>query len=176
MKILAVDAGVANIGYAVMENELQEDWRPLEIGLIRTEADPRKKRIRAADDDMQRVAAATRELSQVIGNFNIKRMCAELPPGGAKSAAALKFLCYAGAILAATAEHFNLFVEYYSPGEVRKCITGKWTASKEPQTEAMIKMYPQLMELFTTKQEREHPADALAVFETARKIGNITRI
>lgn len=179
MKVLAVDAGVANIGCAVMERIIDNPigeigWYPAELVLIETEANPRKQKIRAADVDMDRVMEATRQLSGIIRLHEIRRMCVEVP-SGAQSAAAMKYLSMAGSIAACTAAHFDLYVEWYSPQDVRRTLCGKSSASKEEAAAIAEAAYPQVVEKFPQKGRREHVNDAIALFLTALRTGNITK-
>ena len=178
MKIMAIDAGVANIGVVVMglEGDIgASDWAPIEMRLVETEADPRKKRVRQADSDMERVETAYSILSGMVTAHGIRRMVVEMPVAGGQSAPAVKNMAYASAICACLRVQHNLFAEYYSPGEVRKALLGRWTSSKKEAGEMMLRMFPQAGDQFPQEARREHVLDALAVFMAALKIGNVTR-
>lgn len=187
MKVLALDAGVANLGVAVFEHRLPSGfhderapgygpgWEVAELLHIFTEANPRKQKIRTADVDMERVMEATRKLAEVVKRHDIKRMAVEVPHGGAQSAMAMKYLSMAGSIAACTAAHFDLFVEFYSPQDVRRTLCGKSSASKDEAAAVAIEAYPVLLEQFPTKGKREHVADSVAVFLTALRTGNVCK-
>ena len=177
MRVIAIDAGVANIGVAVMElvSGSWDSWRPAELLLIQTEADPRKGRIRAADSDMERVKEAMRQMGEVIERHDIKRMAVELPVAGGQSAAAVKFMALASAICAHAEVRYNLFTEWYSPGECKKCVAGRWTSSKTLVANAIEAKYRAVVEQFPACEQREHVVDALACFETALRLGNVCR-
>ena len=186
MKGLGVEAGVGNLGVGVMRLGLPAGlcderhpghgpaWRVEELLHIATEANPRKQKIRSADCDMERVMEATRQLAAVVKRHDIKRMAVEVP-SGAQSAAAMKFLSMAASIAACTAAHFDLFVEFYSPQDVRRALCGKSSASKEEAAAVAEAAYPQVLEQFPTKGKREHVIDSLAVFLTALRTGNVCK-
>ena len=174
MKVLAIDAGVANIGFAVMEEKT--DWWPVEIGLICTEADPRKHRVRAADSDMERVKEAMRQLDALVEKHSIRRMAVELPVAGGQSSAAVKYMALASAIPAHCEVRYNIFTEWYSPGECKKTVAGRWTSSKEAVAKIIEAKYPHVVDQFPAWDKREHVVDALACFETALRTGNVCRL
>jgi len=178
MKVIALDAGLAHLGVAIMEDQpamTSQPWKVVGLSLITTEPDPRKKRVRQADDDARRVMQAHHELCRLIEYHSIKRLVVELPVAGAKSAPALKCLAYASALIACVVDRYGLFAEFYSAGEVRQCLLGRWTSSKEAAQDYVDKKYPQVRAMFPRKDDRGHVLDALAVFETALQLGNACR-
>ena len=182
LRVIAIDAGVANIGVAIMRayiiSPIISDpprWDIMDLLLLQTEADPRKHRIRAADSDIERVKEAMRQLDGLIEQYEIRRMAVELPVAGGQSAAALKYMALASAIPAHCEVRFNMMTEWYSPGECKKAVAGRWTSSKDAVAKVLEAKYPIVLEMFPTWEKREHVVDALACFETALRVGNVCR-
>ncbi len=190
MKILVVDAGVANIGAAVMEtrdicwvpNHVGpcgiecRGWMPAEVLLFTTQANPRKLRIRASDDDMARVMDGARQLGEVVRRHDIRRMVCEVSAGMGRSYNATKFMLLGNAIVASVAGIFDLAYENYSAREGKLAACGKPDASKAEVQAAVEARWPGCLDAFPQKARREHPADALACFMAALKAGNLTRL
>ena len=179
-KILAVDTGYANVGLVVMEwmvsyeppPKPQTGWRIIEMACIQTEKCDKRIALRKADDNARRIAEATRGIVDMIKRHDIKRMVAELPHTGGQSATAVRAMAYAGAMVIAVAECFDLAAEWYTPDETRaaggvpKGMKGE--NAKKVVMQTMGAKYPELAEQFPTLGRREHVADALATFEAAR--------
>ena len=179
-KILAVDTGYANVGLVVMEwsNNGQDSgmftpvWRIAEMACIQTEKCDKRIALRKSDDNARRIAEATRGIVDMIKRHDIKRMVAELPHTGGQSANAVRSMAYAGAMIIAVAECFDIAAEWYTPDETRAA-GGVPKGMKGDRTKQIIMQnmgakYPELAEQFPTMGKREHVADALATFEAAR--------
>lgn len=179
MKAAFIDAGVANMGVAIMERNAADPFEPYwtiaELELIQTQPNPRKKHMRAADDDLARVMECARRLDAILARHDIKRVAAEIP-SGAQSAAAMKWMSFGAAVVGSVVALRDLYFEPYSQGEVKQVITGKATGAKEDVLAAMERKWPQAIEQFPQKDRREHVLDALAVHETAMKLGNICKL
>lgn len=181
MRVAFVDAGVGNCGVAVMESHPtgieagKPMWNILELVLIETEANPRKRHLRASDVDLERFMDAMRKLLEVIDRHDIKRLAAEIP-SGAQSAPAMKWLTYASALCGAVCVMRNLYFEQYSQGDIKKHVTGSAMGAKQDVAAAMERQFPQAIDLFPQKGRREHVLDALGVFVTAQATGNICKL
>lgn len=173
-KILAVDAGFANVGLAVMEHVADKIWRPVELACVQTEKCNRKTSLRAPDDNARRIADATRGVKDVIVRHGIKAMVVELPPGGAPRMNILKMLSLASGMIIAIGECFDMAVEYYTPQDTRRA-AGVPIGVKDKDNvkkivmEEMGRLYPELAQEFPAIERRNHVADALSCFEAARE-------
>jgi len=190
--ILAVDPGYRNYGVTIWKND-----KLINAGCIHT-VKSKKKLLRVADDDVQRIQHITRHLSKVIKDYKIKGVLGELPPAGVQNAKAAKGLGIALGLSVALFEEFNLPVEWATPGEVKKAI-GKKNASKENMmswaiqkqkgaityNKVFIKKAKKnrldpvywLLDQKFTKNSFEHIADSIGVYEALKEsaIGKILR-
>lgn len=187
-KIIAVDAGFANVGVAVLEHRrfsLTEGgttfkWWPVDMAVYQTERCDKKIGLRQADDNARRIAEAVRGIKGMILKHEIRSMVAELPDTGGQNANAVRGMAYAASMLVTLAEAMDLAPEWYTQQQTRaaagvpKAITGRDNVKKIVMAE-MCRRYPELEATFPTLGRREHAADALATFEAARN-GNLVRL
>ena len=127
----------------------------------------RKRGVRKADDDAERAALIARGLKQLVKDHAINGILAELPHGGAKGARALRTMGLATGVVVAVVELRELPCEWYDPQSV-KLVAGKKNASKLDVERAVLKRWPQA-QLPSAKGQREHCADAIAVFMAAEE-------
>lgn len=191
--LLACDPGFRNYGCAVIDQYGQI----IDVGTIQTKKTT-KKLLRTADDDVQRITYITEKLSSVIHHYNIKGILAELPPSGGQSAAAVKGLSMAVALSTALFTELGIPVEWATPEEVKRALTGAKNASKEDMMKSACclhdwkimykKVYTKstkkllrtdsifhLLGKTMGKSQFEHIADACGAFE-ALKHSNTARI
>jgi len=112
----------------------------IDAGTIVT-AKTKKKLLRVADDDVQRITIITGKLSALMDHHGIEGVLSELPPSNSKSAAGAKGLGIAVALLVALVTERSLPIEWATPDEVKKALTGKKTASKEEMMTAACKLH-----------------------------------
>lgn len=122
--LLALDIGFSHTGWSVWER-----GKLLDFGCIHTEKS-KKKSARVADDNAARCAKLARELNGLIDEFIVQGIVGELPSGGAQSAAAIKHMAMASGVVAAVAVSRDIPVEWATPTDVKKAITGKRSATK----------------------------------------------
>lgn len=134
--LLACDPGYGNYGCSVID----QYGTVIDVGTIQT-AKAKKKLLRTADDDVQRITYITEQLSKVIRHYDVKGVLSELPPSGGQSSVAVKGLAMAVALSTALFSAHNLPVEWATPEEVKKALTGKKNASKEDMMLAVCKKY-----------------------------------
>jgi Holliday junction resolvasome RuvABC endonuclease subunit len=179
IRILAVDPGFCHTGIVAME--LQSGvWRPVLLETVTTEPPKEKSKLLKGDCDFARLLmTADRMLAEAP---KARGLLAELPPGGAKSAAAQRAMALASGLLAGLVASLRLPYELVQPGDVKKSVTGKRSASKEEIMDWAGRQWPEETARFASKRaasgwtaEFEHVADALAVFETCRN-GNLVRM
>ncbi len=134
--ILAIDPGFANFGCSVIDGT----GKILNVGTIHTQK-AKKKLLRVADDDVQRITTIVSGLSKVIHKYKIKGVLGELPPSNSRSAKSAKGLAMAVALSVSLFTELKLPVEWATPSEVKKAMTGKASASKEDMMIAVCKRY-----------------------------------
>ena len=134
MKILALDIGYSNMGWVVHNGKV------VGAGVITTEKS-QKKSARVADDNAYRSALLARGLTNLVRLYTIKGIVAELPSGGAQNAQAMAKMNMASAITAAVAEILGVPIEYYTPGDVKKSMTGYAGATKEMMMQEAVKRF-----------------------------------
>lgn len=145
--VMGVDIGFANTGISLFKLNIKSNGytaRLIDVCLIETEKDNKKKNIRVADDTIRRITEITQGFVEFY-NKHIKTgdkivIFAEAPTGGGKSAQAVKAMGIATAIPAVLFEIMNLPVEYVSPNDVKIAVTGKRTASKQEIMEKVCNM------------------------------------
>jgi crossover junction endodeoxyribonuclease RuvC len=166
--ILGVDAGLAAMGWAVVEPD-NDQPRCVALGVIRTEPSDRKRKVGAADDLVRRTNEIWRELNHVFRAWSIRLVSAESfsPPRNASSAA--KTSIALGQVIAHAAQRGLPFVQS-SPQEVKKATTGSKSASKDDVEAAVRALYRPKQHLdFIAAWDRVPPSltnhawDALAV-------------
>lgn len=183
-KVMAVDAGFANVGVAVMAYGAgapggEVAWHPVELGCIQTEKCGRKMKIGQQDDNARRIGEATRAICEIIRRHDIKAMVVELPAGGGPRANVVMMLALASGMIVAIAECFGLAVEYYTPSDTRRAAGVPSTTKDRDNVKKIVmaemgRLYPALERAFPALERRNHVADALSCFEAARH-GNIVR-
>lgn len=134
--LLAIDIGFSNYGCTVLDFT----GMPIKVGTMHTQK-TKQKLLRVADDDTQRITQLSSGLSRVISENGIKGVFAELPPSASQSAVAAKALGMAVALTVATLSVHKIPVEWATPNEVKKALTGKANASKEEIMAAVCKKY-----------------------------------
>lgn len=169
MKILAIDPGLASLGYVVMQKgPVTTDWVPVAWGVLKTTENKGVLNIRASHDLIRRAQEQARGLTAITQEHGIKCVISEMYDTAAKSAAALRSMMITLGMLAAWSEPYA--VEWYSPWDTRRAadvpshVHGP--AVKKHVIAVMGKRYPFLLEMPMNKAE--HIADALAAFEAAR--------
>lgn len=134
--LLACDPGFNNYGCSILD----QYGTVIDAGTIQT-SKAKKKLLRTSDDDVQRITYITERLSDIINHYDIKGVLAELPPSGGQNSAAVKGLAMAVALSTALFTACNLPVEWATPEEVKRAMTGKKNASKEDMMLAACKLH-----------------------------------
>lgn len=180
-KVICVDSGYANAGVAVME-KLGLEWMPIELVCIQTQASDKKLNLRVADDNARRIAEVSRGIRDLVIKHRqgLRGMLVELPHAGGQNANALRAMAYSTGMMVAIIECFDLPYEFYSPDQTRAAAGVPRSSAGRDKTKKIVMdnmavKYPMLMELFSTLERREHPADALATFEAGRH-GSLVRL
>lgn len=176
--IIAIDAGFARTGWAVLCNGGHgANWKVMRSGSIPTEKSKKKKGLYAAHDDARRMMEASAILHDralISKNSNRTGAVIELPHGGARSADALKKMAAASAMVVSVMSILRIPCEFYTPDETRIAGGGRKTASKAEIVSNMQIAFPEA-NISGVIPHKEAIADALATF-LAAKNGNIIKM
>jgi len=132
--LISLDIAFNNIGWTLWENK-----RPVMAGVIRTEK-TENKQTRVCDDNSYRCSVAARSLQKIIHGECVRAIIGE-SPAGSKSAAAAKSAGLAIALVATTACHLDLPIEFCTPDMVKKAVCGRKDASKDAIMDRIIELY-----------------------------------
>ena len=167
--ILTNDPSLTAWGWAVMDVR----GRILETGFIKTEPHHKKLKTRVGDDTVRRINEINTELLNVIRQYNVTYLLAELPHGS-QSAVAAKMLGVTVGVMQTIADSLQLGIEWYSEGDSKKAALGKSSAEKQEMITAMDKIYGVP---WTGIQYRDEAvADAVAIFNVASKTSPTLRL
>ena len=168
---MCVDPAFTATGVAVYSLD-KGVWSLVDAGLIETEKSDAKKGMRVADDTVLRVQHIFRSLLKVASDYDVRALACELPPGGGKSASAIKALSIATAVQACLVEVLKLPADWVSPDDVKKALAGTKAAGKPAMMLAALALHPELAAIWAAKGKPlgrfEHVADAIGVFQTVR--------
>lgn len=142
--ILCLDPGFSNFGCSV----INQHGRVVDLGTIQTQK-TKNKLLRVADDDVQRITHIASKLTELVNKYNIQGVLAELPPSNSQSAAGAKGLGMAVALTTTLFTALNIPVEWATPTEVKRAMTGKENASKTEMMMTACKKHG-----WTTSQKR----------------------
>jgi len=118
-----------------------------------------------------------RKILEVQLKANVLGVFVELPPGGAQSSRAVKLMAMGISMVASVCYYRNLRVEYCSPAQVKKHLTGDHKAKKPEMKTAVLKRYNKQLDKFPYKtrkngdkvllmgKELEDIADSIACVE-----------
>ena len=170
MLVVGVDPGFASMGYALLE--LQSGY-PVFVGagVIRTRKSTRK--VLSCDDNFERTAELYRELKRRSGGALLFAVEAEswtrMPSD--------KLIGLARGALYGLATEMDVPLEQYSPQDVKDCIEGKRSASKQDIERTMLDGHVELGAYLDAlpKGQRQHASDAAACAYTALKRSTIVR-
>jgi len=164
MKVLANDPSITAWGWAVVDQEVGEKGKVLEVGCIKTSPGYKKQKIRKGDDTTRRVMEINTALLSVIYKYNIKFLLSELPHGSQSAAAAVMIGIVTG-IGQTLSDALGIPIEWYSEGDSKKNLLGKLSATKDETKDAISSLYK--VPWTGVKYHDEAVADALAVYHVA---------
>ncbi len=126
MRILGIDPGTNNLGYAVVEVR-NKKLHLLVHGVFKLH------RLGSHQEKLHQIFV---KIERIIENFDPQDMAIEAPFYGKNVQSMLK-LGRAQGVAIAAALHSNIAVQEYSPKKIKLAVTGKGNASKE-QVAAMV--------------------------------------
>ncbi len=157
--ILTCDPSYTAWGWAVLHGHLVQA-----AGVIVTQPEAKKRRIREGDDFVRRTNTIISELKQIIDKYHVTYIVSELPHGS-QNAKAAKMMGAVPGIL----ESFNVIentpVEWYSEADAKKALLGCISASKKEIINSIDSLYE--VSWTSTKYIDEAVADALAIYYCA---------
>lgn len=152
--VLGVDPGLASLGMARVRllavGELVEELR-----VVRTEPSTRKRKVRAADDNVERLRVLLDAL--IVASQDVVAICSEAQSWPRNAASAIKVGMVWG-LLVAVADLRHVPILQVSPQQLKRTVAGSRSASKEQVQTALERRYPELPDW---PAYREHAADAL---------------
>lgn len=176
--LFCIDAGFANTGMSLFR------IKPNSMGKLefikcftaRTKKSDKKRSIRVADDDSERVLQIIRQVDDFIRPFDGNKIMVaiELPTGGAQGARANRTMGLITGAMVTYLEIMDWTVEYVTPNDVKIAVTKSRKASKDEIMDEIRKMLKKHSnKLPKTKAEFEHIADSVGVALHIKKNSNL---
>lgn len=161
MKVLGLDTGLANMGWAVVEY-VDGERRLVDGGVISTKPSDKKRRVLASDDNMRRIQEAALALAPVFDRHRIVFAAIEAQswPRSSESSAKIGMSWgIAGALLAV----HRIANAQAAPMDIKKAVAGNGSASKTDVQAGVAKLVSGAGEALADlpKTRREHLADAI---------------
>ena len=170
MLVVGIDPGFASMGYALLELQ-SGDPVFVDAGVVRTRKS--NKKVLSCIDNFERTSHLYRELKLKSSGALLFAVEAEswtrMPSD--------KLIGLARGALYGLATEMNVALEQYSPQDVKDCIHGKRSASKQDIERTMLDGHVELGAYLDAlpKGQRQHASDAAACAYTALKRSNIVR-
>jgi Holliday junction resolvasome RuvABC endonuclease subunit len=161
--VIGTDRGFAKFGYSIFELTPTGE-RVVEVHVIETKKDSKKKEVLAASDNHRRGQQIYGELSSVFNDYKLWAAAAESTSLPRNSSSAHKIGIADGIWLALLAMH-NIPLAEASPQAIKVKLCGKATASKAYVEGALERRYPGQFDKFKVgypKGKWEHGFDAAA--------------
>jgi superfamily II DNA or RNA helicase/Holliday junction resolvasome RuvABC endonuclease subunit len=149
-------------------------WWPVAVTTLVTAPSDRKLGLRKADDDGRRLEILATGIRDFLKTYPPALLCCETPSSGAQSAAALKGLAYAKAILVAAHVYHEVPTIWLLPGEIKERVGGGLTATKAHVADGVRAVRARDDRSWAgagwdpTKDRSEHQYDAAAAILAAR--------
>ncbi|MFA7332399.1 MAG: DEAD/DEAH box helicase family protein [Candidatus Delongbacteria bacterium] len=149
-------------------------WWPLAMTTLVTAPSDRKLGLRKADDDGRRLEILALGIRDFLRAYPPALLCCETPSSGAQSAAALKGLAYAKALLVAAHVYHEVPTIWLLPGEIKERVGGGLTATKSRVADGVRAVRARDDRSWAgagwdvTKERSEHQFDAAAAILAAR--------
>ncbi len=158
---LALDVALANLGWAVVSNNLV-----LHSGVISTPPRSKKTHGYLADHNILRVRHLVTHLNLIVDEHTPCEVIAEFPTGGGISATAVSAMAMATGIVATYFTARGLKIIPVQPNESKRLVNARGKVSKGDIQEYVCQQFPTLT--LPKQAWREHIADALAAYLVAR--------
>ena len=178
--VIGIDAGFTHTGVSVFK-AINGKLKFYKCTTIKTEKSEKKKQVRVADDDAERITKLVLELgefvSECVTEGNQSYTVIELPSAGAQGARALRAMSIVTGALVAFLTIKNMPSEYVTANDVKIALTGKKTASKDEIMNRVREKMSDVNHLFPkTKDEFEHIADSIGAIMHVRKYSQMYKL
>lgn len=162
--VLGLDPGFASCGYAAMELDDDGVIDVAEMGVIRTQPSPKKRKVLAVDDNVRRLQEIVKELDGLVGGANV--VCAEAMSFPRNASSSAKIGMVVGAVVTLCEAHGRVLLQA-TPQQIKKAVCGNKSASKEEVESAMLDKHPAIDLLLkdVPRSQVQHAYDALAAAE-----------
>lgn len=147
MRVLGIDPGTRNLGYAILEKKLNNIYL-LESGVLK---------LSKIKDQYNKLKEIYYFVDNIIKKYNIEQISIESVFYGENIQSMFKLGRVHGCIITCALNN-NIKITEFSPREIKLSITGNGNASKE-QVKRFI---PQIISLNTKKMEHDE-SDAIAI-------------
>lgn len=167
MRILGIDPGFANMGYAIAtytSDSLVQRLVVREMGVIRTTKSTRM--ITASRDNARRTKMLFERLRELAENCDCICMESMSFPRSASTAGKLSA---GSAAVACVASLYALPIEENLPTDIKLAVTGSKKASKSKMAEELLAIFPECIAHLEgiPASRQEHPLDALGAIVAA---------
>ena len=164
--VLGLDPGFSRCGYCRFGlDKLSQNDKVVSFGVIKTSKSSKKRKILAADDNLDRAGQIAKKLWKL--SKDASAICAESMSFPRNASVAAKMaMCWG--IISAIAIRRGIPVLQATPQEIKMKICGEKTASKLDIQEKLNKTYVECLELGAkiAKGQQEHCYDSLAAVIT----------
>lgn len=176
--VIGIDAGFTHTGVSIFKS-VGGKLMYSSGDTFTTEKREKKKQVRVADDDADRIMKLILDLDKFLsenGCYDGDMYCViELPSAGAQGARALRAMALITGAIVTFVTLKNIAVEYVTPNDVKIAVTGKKTASKDEIMDRIKKSMPNA-EFPKTKDKFEHIADSIGAILHVRKYSQLYKI
>lgn len=165
MRILAIDIGLASMGWAVLDVEHNASGGKPHLsvaacGVWVTEKEAKKRQLHTSSDDARRIDILVDRIEEARRTY-APQLCAYELPAGQKGARAAHALGAAHGLVRAALRVGRAAVVEVTALDAKVAATGSKVASKQKVIDAVTPIAADLERI--PKTEREHAADAVAV-------------
>jgi Holliday junction resolvasome RuvABC endonuclease subunit len=173
--IVAFDPSVTMWGWVLLGLRDTGKIFVVDSGVIKTESESKKRKIRKGGDDIRRILELYRTLTCLFKEHDISLVVSE-QPHGSQNAAAAKMIGVCLAVVTALCTHYEVPVEWYLESECKRHLTGKKAVTKKEIQDAVSKKYLLDKVWRGVKYIDEAVGDAMAVFHCAEKESEMLKL
>lgn len=177
LRILGIDPGMRNIGVALMLYSPGVAAELLDLRLITTKDEKKKRGLRQKADDLRCLEHIRDEMRVISRTWGYDVVAfEECPSGGLGKIAIRKVALSWGTCWSLLTAKPGILSFDYMPVDLKRCVTGSPRASKVEMVTALEQRYPGLQDLDVLQSKKEHPADAMAAALLAMQDPGVIRL
>ena len=177
--LIGIDAGFVSTGLSSFEVG-EGKFKFKGCMTISTSKSDKKKQVRVADDDADRIKVITlgiKDFIETYANDGDIMVAVELPTGGSQGSRANRLMGIVTGAVVAILTMLDIPVEYITPNDVKIAVTGKKTATKDEIMDRIRLVLAQYKSLLPkTKGEFEHIADSIGVCIHIKRHSSLFRV